>query len=222
LFRTNEEAFVQTKRKLLNDCNVWCIVSLPGGVFNAAGAGVKTNLLFFTKGEPTRRIWYYDLTDLKIRKKAPMTVAHFAEFIQLLPTRAESELSWAVDIDERKRAAAENARPIKDQAAAKGQQSAQLAAQARDLKKAQPRDDAAIVQAETKAKDLSRESRELAARAKDIDDAVYDLKAVNPHRKQIIDSRTPNDLIEIIKAKGEEIAAALATLEGLLGLQPHG
>ena len=45
LFRTNENAFVQTKKKLLDDCDLWCIVSLPGGVFNAAGAGVKTNLL---------------------------------------------------------------------------------------------------------------------------------------------------------------------------------
>ena len=41
------------KRKLLDDCDLWCIVSLPGGVFTAAGAGVKTNLLFFTKGGPT-------------------------------------------------------------------------------------------------------------------------------------------------------------------------
>ena len=54
LFRTNEDAFVKTKRKLLDDCDLWCIVSLPGGVFTAAGAGVKTNLLFFTKGQPDR------------------------------------------------------------------------------------------------------------------------------------------------------------------------
>ena len=44
LFRTNETAFVQTKRKLLDDCDLWCIVSLPPGVFTSAGAGVKTNL----------------------------------------------------------------------------------------------------------------------------------------------------------------------------------
>lgn len=50
LFRTNETAFVQTKRKLLDDCDLWCILSLPGGVFTAAGAGVKTNLFFFTRG----------------------------------------------------------------------------------------------------------------------------------------------------------------------------
>jgi len=48
LFRTNETAFVQTKRKLLDDCDLWCIVSLPPGTFVNAGAGVKANLLFFT------------------------------------------------------------------------------------------------------------------------------------------------------------------------------
>jgi type I restriction enzyme M protein len=56
---------------------LWCIVSLPGGVFSTAGAGVKTNLLFFTKGKKTERIWYYDLSQIKIGKKTPMTLAYF-------------------------------------------------------------------------------------------------------------------------------------------------
>jgi type I restriction enzyme M protein len=77
LFRTNESAFVETKRKLLDECDLWCIVSLPGGVFSTAGAGVKTNLLFFTKGRKTERIWYYDLSHIKVGKKTPMTLAHF-------------------------------------------------------------------------------------------------------------------------------------------------
>ena len=77
LFRTNESAFVETKRKLLDECDLWCIVSLPGGVFSTAGAGVKTNLLFFTKGRKTERIWYYDLSFVKVGKKSPMTLAHF-------------------------------------------------------------------------------------------------------------------------------------------------
>ena len=77
LYRTNESAFVETKRKLLDECNLWCIVSLPAGVFSAAGAGVKTNLLFFTKGTKTDRIWYYDFSHVKVGKKTPMTLAHF-------------------------------------------------------------------------------------------------------------------------------------------------
>lgn len=77
LFRTNESAFVETKRKLVDECDLWAIASLPGGVFSTAGAGVKTNLLFFTKGKKTERIWYYDLSHVKVGKKTPLTLAHF-------------------------------------------------------------------------------------------------------------------------------------------------
>jgi type I restriction enzyme M protein len=77
LFRTNESAFVETKRKLTDECDLWAIVSLPGGVFSTAGAGVKTNLLFFTKGKKTEHIWYYDLSWVKVGKKTPLTLAHF-------------------------------------------------------------------------------------------------------------------------------------------------
>jgi type I restriction enzyme M protein len=77
LFRTNESAFVETKRKLVDECDLWAIVSLPGGVFSTAGAGVKTNLLFFTKGKKTEKIWYYDLSFVKVGKKTPLTLAHF-------------------------------------------------------------------------------------------------------------------------------------------------
>jgi len=100
LFRTTETAFVQTKRKLLNECNLWCIVSLPAGVFINAGAASKTNLLFFTKGEETKEVWYYDLSDLNVTKKQPLSIEHFGEFLKLLPERASSERSWIVSVDE--------------------------------------------------------------------------------------------------------------------------
>ena len=212
LFRTNEDAFVKTKRKLLDDCDLWCVVSLPAGVFTVAGAGVKTNLLFFTKGQRTRKIWYYDLSELKIGKKTPLMLSHFEDFLRLLPMHAESDLSWTVDMDERKQTAAEAARPLKEQATAKSQQAAQWSQRVDDLKKAKPRDEQAIEQAEAKVKELTRESRELAAKAKEIEDAVYDLKAVNPHKRQDVDTRTPEELINIIEAKGQEIADVLSVL----------
>ena len=49
LFHTKTHAYGQTKRKLLDECNLWAIISLPIGVFVNAGAGAKTDLLFFTK-----------------------------------------------------------------------------------------------------------------------------------------------------------------------------
>ena len=215
LFRTNEDAFVKTKRKLLDDCDLWCVVSLPGGVFQAAGAGVKTNLLFFTKGRPTRKIWYYDLTDIKVRKKTPLTLQHFDDFLRLLPTLADSGLSWTVDMDARKQAAAEEARPLKEQSTATGQQAAQWSQRVAEIKKAKPIDQQAFEEAEAKVKELTRESRELAAKAKEIEDAVYDLKAVNPHRKPEVDERTPEELMAIIEAKGREVAEALASLRSI-------
>jgi type I restriction enzyme M protein len=69
LFRASESAFVQTKRKLLDECDLWCIVSLPSRLFVSAGADVKANLLFFNKGGPTEAIWYYDLSDIKVGKR---------------------------------------------------------------------------------------------------------------------------------------------------------
>ena len=77
LYNSNQSAFVETKRKLVDECALWGIVSMPGGVFSTAGAGVKTNLLFFTKGRKTDTIWYYDLSYVKVGKKTPLTLAHF-------------------------------------------------------------------------------------------------------------------------------------------------
>jgi type I restriction enzyme M protein len=96
LFRSNENAFVQTKRKLLDECNVYCIVSLPSGVFSAAGAGVKANIIFFEKGSSTEKIWYYDLSDIKVGKRTPFTIDRFDDFFKFLPQKADSERSWTV------------------------------------------------------------------------------------------------------------------------------
>jgi len=68
-------------------------------------------------------------------------------------------------------------------------------------------------EAEAKVKELECEAREWTAKAKEIEDAVYDLKAVNPHKKQEVDTRTPAELIALIEAKGGEIAEALAAIK---------
>ena len=96
LFRNNENAFVQTKRRLFDSCDLWCIVSLPAGAFVNAGAGVKTDLLFFTRGSRTEAVWYYDLSDVKVGKKLPLTLDRFERFFELLPSRGDSDRSWTV------------------------------------------------------------------------------------------------------------------------------
>lgn len=64
LFKTNERAYVDTKKELLEDYNLYAIVSLPAGVFanvTSSGTGPKTDLLFFNHLGPTQQVWYYDV-----------------------------------------------------------------------------------------------------------------------------------------------------------------
>jgi type I restriction enzyme M protein len=212
LFRTNEMGFVQTKRKLLDDCDLWCIVSLPGGVFTAAGAGVKTNLLFFTKGRPTEKIWYYDLSDIKVGKKTPFTLDRFDEFFRLLPLRGDSQRSWTVDIVARRSTAKREAEPFRAQAAQLAREGAKLRERIKELKKKNDPDLTEISALSEKALASDREARELGGKAQAIEDAVYDLKAVNPNAKNEQDTRTPEELLDLIEAKGKEVAEALMTL----------
>ena len=125
-------------------------MSLPPGVFSSAGAGVKTNLLFFTKGGPTERIWYYDLSDVKVAKKQPLTRRPLRRVLRAAADRAATPSdSWTVTRDE-------------------------------------------------------------------IEARNFDLKAVNPNAQSTEDTRTPEELLDIIEAKGREVDAAIAELEGRL------
>ncbi|MDD2454939.1 MAG: restriction endonuclease subunit M, partial [Kiritimatiellae bacterium] len=106
----------------------------------------------------------------------------------------------------------DEAAPLKAQAHAKAQKAAQLNEHLKELKKAKPRKEKVIAEAEAALTALTREARDLAAKAKEIEDAVYDLKAVNPNKKPDVDDRTPEDLLALIEAKGREITAALTAL----------
>jgi type I restriction enzyme M protein len=85
------------RRKLLEECNVHTILDLPSGVFT--GAGVKTVVIFFTKGELTHKIWYYQLNlPRTLGKTNPLSEADLEEFIRLQKTQTESENSWLLDV----------------------------------------------------------------------------------------------------------------------------
>jgi type I restriction enzyme M protein len=115
-------------------------------------------------------------------------------------------------MDERKSIAEDEARPYKEEASKKKHEAVQWGERLKELKKAKACDDDAIAKADEKYRELNREVRDLETKVKETEDAVYDLKAVNPHRIQVIDTRTPEELIELIKAKGNEIAEALKLL----------
>lgn len=215
LFRTNETAFVQLKRKLLEECEVYCIVSLPGGVFSSAGAGVKTNLVFFNKGKPTEKIWYFDLSDVKVGKKTPMTEGHFKEFFELLPARGDSPNAWTVDFAAKLIRALEEARPHREKAAELYAQAKELEDRWRERRKAKSVSEAGLMTLESQWKETERAGRESLAKGEAIENAVYDLKAVNPNRTIDEDKRTPVELLDFIAQKGLEADAALARLRAL-------
>ena len=83
---------------LLENCNLHTVLDMPSGTFT--GAGVKTVVLFFKKGEPTRDIWYYQLNlDRNLGKTNPLNEDDLAEFVELQKLRGESENSWILNVD---------------------------------------------------------------------------------------------------------------------------
>ncbi|MDD7065525.1 MAG: N-6 DNA methylase [Sodaliphilus pleomorphus] len=83
------------RKMLLDNCNLHTVLDLPQGVFT--GAGVKTVVLFFTKGTPTEKIWYYQL-DKHFTKTHPLTEADLADFVAKQKTQQESECSWTLNV----------------------------------------------------------------------------------------------------------------------------
>ena len=93
----SDNASVSLRKLLLESCNLHTVLDCPGGTFQ--GAGVKTVVLFFEKGAPTRKIWYYQLDPGRnLGKTNPLNDADLAEFVELQKSRANSPKSWSVDI----------------------------------------------------------------------------------------------------------------------------
>ena len=85
------------RQELLESCNLHTILDCPGGTF--LGAGVKTVVLFFEKGVPTRNIWYYQLDPGRnMGKTNPLNDNDLAEFVELQKTFSDSEKSWTFDV----------------------------------------------------------------------------------------------------------------------------
>jgi len=92
-----DNASVSLRKHLLETCNLHTVLDLPGGVFT--GAGVKTVVLFFEKGSPTKKVWYYQLNlERNLGKTNPLNENDLAEFLKLQKTKADSENSWTINI----------------------------------------------------------------------------------------------------------------------------
>ncbi len=93
----SDNASIAIRKELLENHNLHTILDCPGGTFQ--GAGVKTVVLFFNKGEPTKKIWYYQLNPGRnMGKTNPLNEDDLKEFISLQKNFTASELSWTVDV----------------------------------------------------------------------------------------------------------------------------
>ena len=91
------------KQRLVEECNLHTIIRFPNGVF-APYTSIKTNVLFFTKGEPTKEIWYYEHPYPEgyksYSKTKPMRLGEFDPERAWWNDRAESEQAWRVPIED--------------------------------------------------------------------------------------------------------------------------
>ncbi|WP_084156486.1 class I SAM-dependent DNA methyltransferase [Desulforegula conservatrix] len=126
----------KVKQLLLEKCNLHTIIRLPNGVF-APYTGIKTNLLFFTKGKPTDTIWYYEhpypAGYKSYSKTKPITLEEFQAEKEWwgkesngFAGRVESEYAWKVDFKSRKLEAEAKAKPHWDKAEELNNQAADL------------------------------------------------------------------------------------------------
>jgi type I restriction enzyme M protein len=102
-FLFGEGVKTRIKEKLLSECNLHTIVRLPNGVF-APYTGIRTNLLFFTKGEPTKEIWYFEHPypegQKSYSKTKPIRIEEFELEKQWWGNRVENEYAWRVTAEE--------------------------------------------------------------------------------------------------------------------------
>ena len=91
------------KKELLTEFNLHTVVRLPNGVFSPY-TGIKTNLLFFTKGTPTKQVWFFDHPYppgyKSYSRSKPLTIGEFALEKKWWTKRKQTEYAWKVSIEE--------------------------------------------------------------------------------------------------------------------------
>lgn len=93
-----DNASIALRKQLLEECNLFAILDLPSGAF--LGTAVKTVVLFFEKGEPTKNIWYYQLNvGRSMGKTNSLNENDLKDFVQLSKIKKTSNNSWLINID---------------------------------------------------------------------------------------------------------------------------
>ena len=222
------------KEKLLSECNLHTIIRLPNGVFNPY-TGIKTNLLFFTKGKPTDTIWYYEHPYPEgyknYSKTRPMRVEEFAteqawwgDEADGFASRVENEQAWKVDFKAIKTAAEQRCQPHWDNETHYKQQANVLEMHVRQLKE----DLKATKDADIKASlneqitQQNSEAKALKAKAdseKKAADAIYwpifNLDIKNPHKAEQ-ESHDPKVLLAHYQQQQDSITDTRRRIKAIL------
>ncbi len=200
------------KKMLTEECNLHTIIRLPNGVFNPY-TGIKTNLLFFTKGTPTKDIWFYEhpYPDgvKNYSKTKPMKFEEFQTEIDWwgneedgFASRVENEQAWKVDFAATRATAENNAQPHWDKATALLDEIYHLEPTLKALKaelKAATNESKAeleekLTALETKIDGLRRDANNSQQAGDSIFYAAFNLDIKNPHVGETI-SHDPNELL---------------------------
>jgi type I restriction enzyme M protein len=100
-----DNAAIALRKELLETCNLHTVLDCPGGTF--LGAGVKTVVLFFTKGEATLNTWFYELNvGRNLGKTNPLNDKDLEDFVTLQQaamndlSKGNSEKSWSMAVSD--------------------------------------------------------------------------------------------------------------------------
>jgi type I restriction enzyme M protein len=213
----------KVKKLLMDECHLHTIIRLPNGVF-APYTGIKTNLLFFTKGKPTDSIWFYEHrypTGVKSYSKTkPLRVEEFDPIAAWwgsesdgFAARTESEHAWKIDFKTLKREAEAKAKPHWDKADSLNNDASALVNEVKDLRESikGEKDAAKRSKAEAKITALNEQTESLRQQAREqqsIGDRhfwpIYNLDIKNPNAPEE-ETHDPDKLLAKYKALLSEI-----------------
>jgi type I restriction enzyme M protein len=205
-----DNATVAIRKTLLESCNLHTVLDLPGGTFT--GAGVKTVVLFFEKGRPTQKVWYYQLNlDRNLGKTNPLNENDLAEFVELQKTFADSENSWTVNIAD--------IMPPAPKGHNTGTKGAALRDKAATSKAPKGRNSYAYDNApsglvmESDAENTGLHPVLGDSTPSGLGSSNYDLSVKNPNKKEAVRLRSPNEILEEMKALDEESSFLMDNLQ---------
>ena len=222
------------KKMLTEECNLHTIVRLPNGVFNPY-TGIKTNILFFTKGQPTKDIWFYEHPYPEgvknYSKTKPMKFEEFQTEMDWwgdesdgFASRVENEYAWKVDFSSKRATAEKDAKPHWDQATILLGEVSALEANLKVLRaelkaasdEVEPDNLKKVEALETKINNLRRDANNSQQAGDSIFNAIFNFDIKNPHVEQVIDY-DPNKLLADYAKQQQSINTLRSQLKDVLG-----